>query len=450
MSDLRHDAVQLPGTSRYVSRRVVVLLGVVMLLIPAGVVAVVIASFSGSLGSYVTVDAELPIGANAPQIDSPVEYRDVTVGTVSSEGRTIGREVIVVLHLEPSEISAIPSTVRATVAPLSIFGNQYVDLEPPAGPSAAHLAAGDLVRAIPVKTPATLQDTLADLDGVLNAIHPAQLDEILTSVATALSNQGGELGRTFNYASAYLAKMLPLLPTFEADLRLLSPVANQLAGSTRSILQVLSNFSVTSKTVTSEHTQVHDVLVAGASVSGQGAALLTTIERPWDQLLIASGPLLADVSQSPREIADVLEGLNSWSKAWAAAERNGPYLSLTSTVSLANAPDLVLATLGANNADALFAGGIGPGLVNPTTYAPGSCPSFCAAAAAADTAAGGGATATTAAVNAGTLAEPQQERAVALVAAGLDGGRAPSSPAVATLLLAPLFGSIAIANGHSR
>ena len=103
MSDLRHDAVQLPGTSRYVSRRVVVLLGVVMLLIPAGVVALVIASFSGSLGSYVTVDAELPIGANAPQIDSPVEYRDVTVGTVSSEGRTIGRQVIVVLHLEPSE-----------------------------------------------------------------------------------------------------------------------------------------------------------------------------------------------------------------------------------------------------------------------------------------------------------------------------------------------------------
>ena len=159
----------------------------------------------------------------------------------------------------------------------------------------------------------------------------------------------------------------------------------------------------------------------------------------------ASGRL----AEPPREIADVLEGLNSWSKAWAAAERNGPYLSLTSTVSLANAPDLVLATLGANNADALFAGGIGPGLVNPPTYPPGSCPSFCAAASP-NAAAGGGATAATAAVNAGTLAEPQQERAAALVAAGLDKGRAPSSPTVATLLLAPLFGSIPVGNGHSR
>ncbi len=440
MSDLRHDAVQLPGTSKYLSRRVVALLGVMMLLIPAGVVALVIASFSGSLGSYVTVDAELPVGANAPQIDSPVEYRDVTVGTVSSEGRTVGREVIVVLHLEPSEIGVIPSTVRATVAPLSIFGNQYVDLEPPSSPSSGHVANGELIRAIAVNSPASLQDTLADLDDVLNSIHPSQLDQILTSVATALSDQGGKLGTTFNYASAYLAKMLPLLPTFETDLRLLSPVANHLAGSTRSILQVLANFSVTSKTVTSERNQVHDVLVAGASVSGQGAALLTKIERPWDQLLTASGPLLADVSQSPTEIADVLEGLNSWSKAWAAAERNGPYLSLTSTVSLANAPDLVLATLGANDPNALFAGGIGPGLVDPPTYAAGSCPSFsCAAGSQPEQGApgGGGSTATTAAVNAGTLAEPQQERAVALVAAGLDKGRAPASPAVATLLLGP-------------
>jgi phospholipid/cholesterol/gamma-HCH transport system substrate-binding protein len=470
MSDLRDDAVLLPGTSTYLRRRTVALLGVVMLLIPAGVVALVIASFSGSLGSYITVDAMLPVGANAPQIDSPVEYRDVTVGTVSSEGRTVGREVIVVLHLEPSEVGVIPSTVRATVAPLSIFGNQYVDLEPPSAPSSGHVVAGELIRSISVRNPASLQDTLADLDDVLNAIHPSQLDQILTSVATALSDQGGKLGTTFNYASVYLAKMLPLLPTFENDLGLLSPVANRLAGSTRSVLQVLSNFSVTSRTVTSDHGQIHDVLVAGASVSGQGAALLTTIQRPWDELMAASGPLLQDISQSPTEIADVLEGLNSWSKAWSAAESAGPYLSLTSTVSLVNAPDLVLATLGANDPGALFAAGIGPGLFDPPTYTRGDCPGFgapgsncgpaavlaapgatrAAPSAAAPSAAAPSAAVTSDVVNAGTLAEPQEERAVATVAAGLDKGTVPSSPVVATLLLGPLFGSIAAGNGHSR
>jgi phospholipid/cholesterol/gamma-HCH transport system substrate-binding protein len=442
------DAVRLPGTSSYVSRRIVALLGVVMLLIPIGTVALVVASFTGAFGSYVTVDAELPLGANAPQLDSPVEYRDVTVGDVASSGMTVGQKVIVVLHLQPSEIDVIPSGVRATVAPLSIFGNQYVDLEPPANLGSAHVVAGQLIQAITVSNPSSLQDTLADLDDVLNSIHASQLDQILTSIATALSNQGSTLGTTFNHASAYLAKMLPLLPTFESDLGLISPVANQLASSTKSLLAVLSNLSVTSKTVVGEAGQLHDVLVGGASVAGQATSVLTTIAQPWEQLVAASGPLLQDVSQSPTEIADVLEGLNSWSKAWSAAESSGPYLSLTATVSVPNAADLVVAQLGANDPAALFADGIGNDLVNPQTYTAADCPTYDASGSNCDpsdgTAGGNLSDASTAAmVNVGTLLEPQQERAVATIAAGWDHGKVPSSPAVATLLLGPVLGQIA-------
>jgi virulence factor Mce-like protein len=437
MRALREGAVQLPGTSSYWRRSVVALLGVVLLLIAAVAVALVVGAFSGDFGSYVTVRAELPLGANAPQIDSPVEYRDVTVGSVVSEGTTNGRSVVVVLHLAPSEIDVIPAGVRATVAPLSIFGNPYVDLEPPANLGGAHLVAGQLIEAIPVSNPASLQSTLANLDDVLNSIHPAQLDEILTSVATALSDQGDQLGATFHQASVYLARMLPLLPTFEGDLKLLSPVANRLASSTKPLLDVLANLTVTSKTVLGEKSQLHQVLSTGASVAGQSAALLAAIQQPWQALLESSGPLLEDVSQSPSEIADILEGLDSWSKAWSAAERAGPYLSLTATVAVPNAADLVVAELGANDPDALFADGIGANLVNPATYSSSDCPSYAATGSNCDPLSGG-------AVDARTLSGPAQESAVATIAAGLDHGRVPSSPAVATLLLGPVLGALAV------
>ena len=52
--------------------------------------------------------------------------------------------IAVTIKMYPAKMSQVPKNVQATVAPLSIFGNQAVDLDVPAGTmaSTAPLTAG--------------------------------------------------------------------------------------------------------------------------------------------------------------------------------------------------------------------------------------------------------------------------------------------------------------------
>jgi phospholipid/cholesterol/gamma-HCH transport system substrate-binding protein len=428
----------LPGTGRLVTRWVAAALGLALATLLVAAALVVVASFRGDFGHFVSVRAVLPAGANAPQIDSPVEYRNVTVGAVGGEGVPVGRgQVSIVLHLKPSDVDVIPRSVKATVGPLSIFGNQYVALQPLDGTTGPTLKGGETIGAIPRRPNASLQATIADFYDVLASIRPTQLDAALTSIATALRGQGHRLGAALHGASQYLATMIPLLPTFEHDLELLAPVADNLRASTPALLDVLSNLAVTGRTIVADEAGLHGLLAGGTEVVGQGAQLLSTISAPLEHLLIDSGPLLDDVAQSPKEIADILAGLDGWSRAWTQAESQGPYLSVSATVDVPNAADLVLAGLGAPRPAGLFADGVGRNLVNPPTYTAADCPSYGSMA---GTDCGHSPTSTDAATSAaGSTLGVAQQRAASDVVAGLDGGHAPAAPAVAALLLGPIL-----------
>jgi virulence factor Mce-like protein len=435
--------VLLPGTGRYVSRRLSTLLGLIMVVLLVGSAVLVLESFEGTFTNEVAVEAILPEGANAPQVQSPVEYRDVTVGQVASNGHPIGGgRVSIKLYLKPSMLASIPETVQATVGPLSIFGNQYVDLEAGHGVGGAALRAGQTIGAITHAPNASLQSTIASFYDVLSAIHPAQLQATFSALANALAGQGKSLGDTLSEASSYLKTMIPLLPTFETDLQLLTPVASDIGAATPALLGILSNLTLTSGTIVNEQVPLHDLLTGGATVAGQGTQLLDAIAQPYEHLLTDSGPLLADLSndgQNQQDLAQILAGLDGWSKSWVAAESQGPYLTLTSSIAVTNAADLVLASLGSPNSASLFTGGLGASLVNPAPYTAADCPTY-------GTEGGtdcGGSASTAAQVAASSTAkvlpEPAQTDAVSSIVTGLDHGRAPASPAVDTLLLGPVL-----------
>ena len=76
--------------------------------------------------------AQLPASSTAVALGAPVEYRNVTVGSVASQGKSVpGGLVVVTLHLQPSMLQTIPAQVRATETPVSFFGDPYIELVPP-------------------------------------------------------------------------------------------------------------------------------------------------------------------------------------------------------------------------------------------------------------------------------------------------------------------------------
>jgi phospholipid/cholesterol/gamma-HCH transport system substrate-binding protein len=420
-------------------------LGLGLIALIGGIVTLILMSFGGAFGTYATVTADLPAAGSAVSLNSPVEYRDVTVGKVATSAKAApGGLVTVVLHLQPSRLKSIPSNVTATIAPISVFGNQYVVLLPPKQLSGQTLQDGQKIPAVTQGGTANLQTTLADLDYLLKNVHPAQLYSALYALSSSLQGQGKSLGTTFVRFNSYLHNMLPLWPKAVTDFNLLVPVANQVAASTPDILNTLRNFSSSSGVITQGQASLQQLLAGGTTFANSTTTLLTNIQQPYAQLTAASGPFLNSLSQTPTTISQILQGLDGWAKTWVAAEAQGPYLTLSASVNVSNVADLALAALGGPNVAQLLGDALGQNLVNPPTYTAADCPRY-------GTLAGRNCPGFTAAVTTAlhtlgqvsVLPEPQQQNAVATVAAGLNGGVPPSSPSVATLMLEPILTNVA-------
>jgi phospholipid/cholesterol/gamma-HCH transport system substrate-binding protein len=409
-------------------------LGVLLVLVLASVVTVVFESFGGAFSSFATVEAQLPLSSTAVALNSPVEYRNVTVGTVASEGRAApGGLVLVTLHMDIPMLHLIPVGVRATETPVSFFGDAYIVLVPPAQPGTATLKAGATIPALIVGETASLQSTLGDLDNLLIELHPGQLDAALTALAGAIQGQGTSLGQNFDKGNKYFQQMLPLWPTVVANLKTLVPVANQFASSTPDILSILANQTVTAKTINSNATEVRQSIPGGATLASEATQLLTAIQAPYNILTADSAPFLQDISQNPNEISQLLQGLYDWANAWTTAESSGPYLDLTADVVVANPADLGLAVLGGPEVESYLADGLGPGYVDPATYtsAGSITPVNTTGAVSASTLAA-------AVSSAPVMGEPAQATAISEIVKAMSGSK-PASAAVATLLLSPLL-----------
>jgi len=185
--------------------------GVGLLVVAAalGLIYVIVLAFTGHFTKVVKISTELPDGSNAVPIGAPVQYRNVTVGKVASVGSARGGAVAVSIDIYPSNMAKIPKGVTAQVAPLSIFGNQYVNLVPPVPRSPGHLEAAQSIRPFEGAASTSLQGTVTQIYSLLNAIHPADLDTGLTAFATALNGQGANLGQELRDASSYLGKIAP-------------------------------------------------------------------------------------------------------------------------------------------------------------------------------------------------------------------------------------------------
>ena len=471
------EALQQSRTARAVA-------GVVLAAIVAVIVWAIVSAFTGSFTDVVRIKAQLPQGSNAVPVESPVEYRNVTVGKVGSETQAPNGGVAVEFEIYPKNLASIPKGVQAQVAPLSIFGNQYVNLVPPASAGAGHLEATDFVAPFTGAPSSSLQGTVTQLYDLLNALHPADLDTALTAFAQALNGEGKALGQTLSGTANYLGKgIVPNLPTMESDLNQLTPFSNTLNQAAPDVIGTLANSATTGQTIVQQENALHALLTNGTTAVGRFGSVLQQVQSTLPSLMNESGPLLADVTQSPTELSRTLSGLTQFASAVASEEQGGPFLSVNVGLPVADISAGVNAALGYNNPTSVDQA-LGSA-VNPPTYTAANCPQypgetnpFCGAGGSPAAVPAGGnpgpiaplsaqsstssgqvtsASAPPSVPTGGTKsADPTsslfassyqnpsaaQMDAVQAIATALGHGQAPGSPALATVVLWPLLSSL--------
>src|ERR1700739_4261882 len=198
------------------------LTGRVTVAVLAAIVAVAVGLFQGSFTESMPVTVISPRAGLVMNPNAKVEMRGVQVGKVDSiEPRPNGQAV---LHLAmyPSELHLIPANVLVNITSPTVFGAKFVELVPPAEPSAQSLHAGQVLDSQHVTV--EINTVFKQLTAVLGTLDPAKLNETLGAVSQALSGRGEKLGQAFSDLDSFLAKFQPSLPALSHDIAMSAPV----------------------------------------------------------------------------------------------------------------------------------------------------------------------------------------------------------------------------------
>jgi phospholipid/cholesterol/gamma-HCH transport system substrate-binding protein len=246
-------------------------LGVVFLALVVLAGYLVYATFTKKFVSYDKVKVETStIGLQLPT-RADVKIRGVEVGEVLDMSATSdGAELT--LGLDPSKVGLIPDNVTASIVPKTLFGEKYVSLIIPDDASSQHIEAGATIKRTEVAT--EVEKVLADLYPLLRTVEPAELNQTLNALATALEGRGDELGQNLETLDSYLKRLNPEIPALVDDLRLTTSVSNTYADVLPQIGDILRNTVTTTSTLEDRATKLHQLLNDVTDFSGTAQTFL--------------------------------------------------------------------------------------------------------------------------------------------------------------------------------
>src|SRR5699024_7344759 len=136
-------------------------------------------TFESSVPIHVTAErAGLSLPSNAD-----VKIRGMIVGSVRNI-ELQGKHVEIDVALKPEDVENIPAGVSAQIVPKTLFGQKYIKLIPPEQDAGEHIQAGTTITQAEV--PVEIEDLLINIQPLLEAVEPAQLNYTLSAMAEAL------------------------------------------------------------------------------------------------------------------------------------------------------------------------------------------------------------------------------------------------------------------------
>lgn len=278
-----------------------------MLAAMVGFTALSIAIFQQKFTSFVPVTLQIQRAGLQLLPGSDVKVRGLVVGSVGSI-TSDGNGATIKLRLTPSKAKLIPDNVDARLLPKTIFGEKYVDLIIPTRPSPQHIQSGDVIPEDRSTPALEINQALDDLLPLLRTVRPAQLNNTLTALATALSGRGKQFGQTMANFDAYLRQLNPHLPALQHDFSSFAQVASTYDEAAPALVQALGNFTVSSRTLIDKQTQFASFLKDLTAASDTTDDLLARNEQNIVQVNAVNKSTLALMKRYSPEFTCFFQG----------------------------------------------------------------------------------------------------------------------------------------------
>jgi virulence factor Mce-like protein len=303
------------------------LTGLATVAVIAAIVAVAVGLFQGSFTESVPVTVLASRAGLVMNTDAKVKMRGVQVGKVDSiEARPNGQAV---LHLAmyPSEMHLIPANVLVDLTSPTVFGAKFVELVPPAEPSAQPLHAGQVLDSQHVTV--EINTVFKQLTAVLGSLDPAKLNETLGAVSQALSGRGEKIGQAFSDLDSFLAKFNPSIPALSRDITLSVPVFQAYGDASPDLVRTVQNSVKISKSIVDEQHNLDALLVSAIGLADVGNDVLGTNRKGLTDVLRLLAPTTDLLNEYAPALTCTLGGLAQIQKSPPLPE---PSINITSSL----------------------------------------------------------------------------------------------------------------------
>lgn len=297
--------------------------GLLYIVVIAALVWVSIAAYQKVFTDHITVTVDARRAGAQLNVGGDVRMNGAIIGRVSGVDSS-AKGAAVHLQLDRTASERIPSGVKASIMPTTLFGQKYVELTSADDVVAGdHLGDGDHVAEDRSAEAVELTKVVDDLEPVLTAVRPQKLASTLGALATSLDGRGAQLAQTMETATAYLSDLNRLTPAFERDLGLLRDVSGQYADVLPDLLDVADDASTTARTLATRSGDLKSLFLGLSDVSDAGTKLLTASRENIRRATSVSRPTLELLAEYSPEIVCSLKGFEAARDDAAAQIRGG-------------------------------------------------------------------------------------------------------------------------------
>ncbi|ORV51809.1 MCE-family protein [Mycolicibacter engbaekii] len=252
--------------------------------------------------------------------DAKVKYRGIQVGKVKAI-KYQGDQAKLILAMDSSAMSYIPSNAAVRIAGNTIFGAKSVEFIPPPEPSGKALHNGANVQASAVQLEVnTLFEKLTD---VLEKVDPVELNGTISALGEGLRGNGDNLGALLSGLNGYLDKINPKLPQLQTGFAKTAVVGDIYGDAAPDLATTFDNVPTLSKTLLEQRDNLSQALLATTGLANNGYDTLAPAADDFIagiQRFRSLGSLLAEYSP---EFGCLFKGIKQ------SLERFGPSLGGT-------------------------------------------------------------------------------------------------------------------------
>jgi len=256
---------------------------------------------SGAFGGDPELAADVPTAGGSLAKGSDVKILGVIVGKVTTITRADDGGVRVGMKIAGSELDRIPANVQARILPATVFGTSFLDLVVKGTPSKDPLKAGAKIPADLSVDTLELQQALDDIDRLVRALGPAELQQAIASAAEALKGRGQKIGDIMELADRYLARLHPQIPLIRTDLEKLAANLDLVDELAPDFLDATEDALVTFNTIVSQRATIAQ-LITGATALTQDSRELLKATVPDAVRFLDNGVILLDALYDNRKV----------------------------------------------------------------------------------------------------------------------------------------------------